>query len=490
MSKPYKLLIKGELVQRTAFSTIGPEETDSPLDMPMAKNGKGELTLRGSSLAGAFIATARELFDKVPDNISEGTPSAQVDRNKNQAKPEDLPRMKESVWIFHNAHPVTDAPALEIRDNVAISQKSGAARHGAKFDGETVPADTRWHFLLEVDRYRDQDDDTACGIALAVAKRWRKCCWLGRDVARGLGWMQLENIEVYELDADDALQWPNAQEEPIAALRKLTIAAKESPLEGAKEPDKTLHEANGTITIEVNPETGEDSWGLDFLSVGGSNGQRIEGTPGKDFLRSCNTGGRLTRPLGQTEESYLRGQNPDDDINFRIATTHNGSGEEVPHIPGSSLRGPMRHALSWQRRRNGKTVWEPGERLSDSNDEVTNLFGSTRDSAQLLIGDALLTNNEWQALVLEMHAEDEFAGGVYGSGKFDRTCLVKGCFQAPWHLQAPNEQELKASLGLMSQLKTLADSSRIPIGGGQWKGLGWVKLDIQLPHSGQEENHD
>ncbi len=489
MSKGYKLLIKGELVQQTAFSTAGSEDTDSALDMPMARNGEGRLTLRGSSLAGAFIATARELFNDLPDNISEGTPSAQVERNRGEKEPENLPRMKESVWIFHNAHPVGDVPNVEVRDNVAISQKTGAARHGAKFDGETVPAGTRWNFLMEVDRYRDESGDPASSIALAVAKRWKQHCWLGRDVARGLGWMKLENIEVYELDSSHALEWPNAEKRPGEALQQLKVTPKASPLEAAKEPDKTLHEASGVFTIEVNPETDEETWGLDFLSVGGNNGRNIEGMPGKDFLRSCNNDGRLLRPMGQTEQTYLTGQKPDKDIDFRIATTRNESGTEVPHIPGSSLRGPMRHTLSWLLRRNNETVWEPGDSLETA-DEVTKLFGSTKDSARLLIGDALLTDDEWQVLVLEMHAEDEFTGGVYGSGKFDRTCLVKGRFKAPWYLQAPDEEELEKGLELMRQLKNLADSRRIAIGGGQWKGLGWVKLDIQLPETGQEENRD
>ncbi len=496
MTRPYKLLIKGELVQTTAFSTGGAEETDSPLDLPMARNRNGRLILRGSSLAGAFIATAKELFHALPQNITEGPPSVQLKHNIGATRPEKLPRLNESVWIFHHAHPVDTEPepATEVRDNVAISHKTGAARHGAKFDGEIVPAGTRWHFLMEVDRYRDQADDLACAMALSVAERWQTRCWLGRDVARGLGWMQLENIEVYELDAEDALVWPDATQEPLTALKALQAKRRKEPLAGALPPDKQPCQAGGSIIVEVDPDADEDTWGLDFLSVGGTKDVDPGTTPGKNFLRSCHAAGRLVRPLGENPHTYLKGDKPEKDIDFRIATTRGGAGGEVPYIPGASLRGSMRHALAWLLRRRGETVWEPGEKPVVE-DQVTQLFGSTRNSARLLIGDARLLDDDWQALLLEMHAEDEFTGGVCGDSKFDRTCLVKGRFEAPWHLQAADEASLQASIAMMKQLARLAEARRIPLGGSQWRGLGWVKLTFTgIPETqvaeAQEAHHE
>ena len=218
-NKPYKLLIRGELVQQTAFSNGG-NDAQSSLDMPLARDGQGRFTLRGSSLAGAFIATARELFDDLPEEISEGTPTEQLTKQAGK-KVEELPRMKESVWIFHHAHPL-ETRNPEIRDQVAISQKTGAARHTAKFDLEVLPAGTRWGFLLEVDRYRAASGRAAT-IAWHVAQAWRQRCWLGREVARGLGWMKLENLRCIELDASQVHLWPDAGLEPWEALGGLSV---------------------------------------------------------------------------------------------------------------------------------------------------------------------------------------------------------------------------------------------------------------------------
>jgi len=32
----------------------------------------------------------------------------------------------------------------------------------------------------------------------------------------------------------------------------------------------------------------------------------------------------------------------------------------------------------------------------------------------------------------------------------------------------------------LQKLKTLGKNQMLPIGGGQWKGLGWVKWDIEF----------
>lgn len=473
----YKLLIKGKLIQKTAFS-IGGNMPDNPsVDMPLAKDGSGRYTIRGSSLAGAFIATARQLYKKLPSNISEGSPKSQPKRT-----PESN-RMEESVWLFHHSHLEADQQSeIEIRDNVSIRQKTGAAKDGAKFDVETLPAGTQWHFLMEVDEYRDKDNRASC-IALNVLEKWQQCCWLGRDVARGLGWMQLEEVKYYKLSTSDVKFWPDSAKEPLKTLKDLKD--NEVELEDLDEVS-IKNEATGTILITVGEEdTG--GYGIDLLSVGGFQSSATDERTtnqellGKKFLKEHAE--HILKPIGQNSEKYLAfDSNKTKNIDFNIATTKTNKGKSVPYIPGSSIRGSMRHTLSWLLRRNGENIWEPGgeDKYPEKNDIVLELFGSTRQSARLLISDALPVNDNWNMVVLEMHAEDEFTQGVFGSSKFDRSCLTKGKFKAGFYLSAKDGDELKEFKEQLTRLQALGKNNMLPVGGGQYKGMGWVKWELSF----------
>ncbi len=487
MTKPYKLLISGELVQQTAFSTGG-SETESTLDMPLARNGKGEITLRGQSLAGAFIATAKRLFPKLSQAICEGTPGEQTEREEDVKNKDKLPRHHESLWLFHHAHPM-DSPTSELRDHVAISQKTGAARHTAKFDTEILPAGTRWRFLMEVDQYRDKNNTYADSIALHVARQWEKCCWLGRDVARGLGWMKLENLKVIPLNTGEVSKWPDARQTPWDALSQFeSNNANTDTIETYlnKVEPKPLHTLSGTLRVTIEPKDG--GYGLDMLSVGGNNSASKDEAKRKERAGFPLLGGKafieenwnkLLTPKGQPPDRYTdfpqsRSESPD----FDLAVSR-VNGTLQPIIPGSALRGPLRHALSWVFRRQGADIWEPGEALPTNVDPVQQLLGSTAKSARLLIGDALLSNEDWKLVVLEMHAEDEFTGGVYGSGKYDRTALIQGEFSAPLHLDADSPEELERLCQTLKRLHPLLERQFLNLGGAQWKGLGWVNMTIQ-----------
>ena len=523
MSEPqnYKLLISGTLVQQTAFSTGGNRlETDnnSDIDNLLAKDGKGRYTLRGTSLAGAFLATAKQLLDsnkelkdtellidrdKKLKGITEHTPAEQQkilkkffkDEEKKKGKElnykdwlQEQPRMNESLWIFHHAHPTCTDIETEVRDNVAIHQQTGAAKDGAKFDAEILPVGTRWDFLMEVDEYRDDDTNKASAIALHVAKQWQQCCWLGRDVARGLGWIKLENLKVYRLTTEHISQWPDSSKPPHELLQGLSktllsdkqINAIKAPITPKKDNNNKI---TGTITLEVGQNN--DGYGLDMLSVGGHqkkrpgeetrNTNQPESLMGKAFLKTHKE--KLLAPQGTELDEYVKFTDSNTgDADFSLSVTRQANGDSIPIIPGSSIRGSLRHVLSWLLRKQGKPIWNPADTKDtpNENDIVQQLFGSTEKSAELLISDAMPVDNDWQMVVLEMHAEDEFTQGVFGQGKFDRTCLTKGKFKADFYLENLPEDTEKA----LETLQTLGKNQLIPIGGGQWKGLGWIKLSL------------
>ena len=494
----YKTLISGTLVQLTAFSTGG-RNPHGRVDSPVARDGQGRLTLRGSGLAGAFISTASRLFgDKLPREVTAGAPGEQVEwRREARAKDPDadLPRLPESVWRFHTSHPLgaPQGPALEVRSGVGIRQDTGAAAEGLKYEVETVPAGTRWPFLLEVDEYRDPEHK-ALPIALHVIDAWCGICVLGRNVARGLGWMRIDtdSLKILRLDPEDADLWPDANRTPAASFTELARDKSKRRLldeprrsaDSTKIDPKGIRPYHGTGTIEIGAAADEDTWGLDTLSVGAS-----------EAIRDLQDDA-----LASLVESHPAELDPD----IVLAWTRQSGRKPHPFIPGSGLRGPLRHSLSWWRRsRHNETVQDPNatagrKALARKKKRdlvpIERLFGSGTYSGALLLSDAELEHPETfgndAILFLEQHAEDEFTGGTYAEAKFNRVALVRGTFKFHYLIEADSEAELRQFRVLLAQLQALGKERQIPIGGANWRGHGWVRWSLELPPESEPEQAD
>jgi len=99
------------------------------------------------------------------------------------------------------------------------------------------------------------------------------------------------------------------------------------------------------------------------------------------------------------------------------------------------------------------------------------LFGTTAQSAKLLIRDAFPDPGADLRLAwFQHHAEDEFAGGAYGPAKFDRMAVINGCFCWKMVLEDASDSEQQA----LDELLRLAKDGQLGIGGGQWRGHGWL----------------
>lgn len=107
-------------------------------------------------------------------------------------------------------------------------------------------------------------------------------------------------------------------------------------------------------------------------------------------------------------------------------------------------------------------------------DLVNALFGKVENSAKLLIGDALPDETpELELAWFQYHAEDEFAGGAYRSAKFDRIAVMQGKFRFKMVLEDASED----ARAVLEEVLALAHAGQIGIGGGQWRGHGWVRWE-------------
>ncbi|MCP4698152.1 MAG: hypothetical protein GY862_15060 [Gammaproteobacteria bacterium] len=459
----YRTIFTGTLVQDSALSTGGNEGNGGMTDSPLCRDGKGRYTLRGTTLAGALIATAGKLYGE------EKLIQTEITGPRNGSEES----LRPSRWRIFSSHP-QNCPNSEERQGVGILQATGAAADGALFDVETLPKNARWPFCLEVNVLNAGDKNPEEIAAAALLEWQRGRCWIGRDVARGLGWLHLEELKAYRLSTEQAELWPDSSkslQEVLEDVKKTAAVVPVSADDFAKafgpfdlKTDWHYVEISGHIRAGER----EDGYGLDAVSVSGhvANLQITEWDEA-----------HYLKPEGKSEKAQADDFAPDSSI----VLTCNSDGRLVPFIPGSGLRGTLRHALSRLLRAQNKSIADPLE-PSEKEDEAARLFGSMKKSAALLVRDAYLTDSEkWRAAWLQHHAEDEFSGGVYGSGKFDRVVLVDAEFEWKMVIEAKTRKEAEEYQKCLGLVLDLAKKGFLPVGGNQWRGVGWPRWIIENP---------
>lgn len=439
ISCPYRALFVGTLVQESFLSMGGSDDPLTTVDSPFCRDGLQRPLLRGSGLAGALVATLRQLRGPVPPEISGSKDGAES-----------------SVWRFYHSHCEGPAP-MAYRQHVAINHRTGAAEDGALFNVETLPPGTRWSFLLEVDTRRQP---SAADLARDALAQWQQGrCFLGREVARGMGWLRLQGLQEYQLQIADADQWPHAE----AADRYPDYLAETFAERRPNKPPNTAPTSKSGewgCCIKLGPRA--DGYGLDSLSIGGHSSAEL----------MAEWHGGYLAPSAMKEEENQKAFDPD----FAVVTVGKGA-EAKPYIPGSSLRGVLRHGLERHLRR--QQLGEDKIRA-----RVDGLFGTTEASARLLIRDALPVEGETFPMAwMQHHAEDEFSGGSYGASRFDRIAVLSGSFETRLVLEASPEEAATRQTDLqdLQWLMAYASSGQLGLGGGQWRGHGWVNWSFDPP---------
>lgn len=510
MSGAGVVVVSGLLVQRSALSVGGSDE-DGLLDDAFCRDGRGRPTLRGTSLAGALLDSIRKCgFVDLPATVTGNAKSKRNDRFHGESVLRVWTSHPEECWHRHDTDYV---PEFQPRAGVGIRQDTGAAKSGAMYDMEVLPAGTRWPLVVELDLWRYTQlqqgrlpawsADELWATLQAGLKEWeRRRCWIGRSVARGLGWMELRDVDYSHVPAADSLSWTRRVLFDRAARRNFsdvchalaTLHSNAIPAEPAlPEIDTaspwTYRKLSGVIDIGAR----QDDWGLDSLSIGGH--QAAWSQPAADHL---------IKP----EDLMAQESSPEkpSDMSLAMAPTRNASGEVdwVPFVPGSGIRGCLRHELSRLRRKQGASVRDP---LTGSNYQgavstsprtkvsfpgysLDALFGTLPaksgskpadaphpNSSRLLVCDANLTSTDWHYAVMQMHAEDEFAASVFASCKFDRLAVLNAQFAFEMVIEAPPGEEPDAALTL-DEIKSLLereDGHGLALGGARWRGHGWVR---------------
>jgi CRISPR/Cas system CSM-associated protein Csm3 (group 7 of RAMP superfamily) len=493
MTRIYRTLVRGRLRQQTSLVVGGSSARIGGADVQCARDGQGRLTIPGTSLAGCLVETAGRVF---PDLFQPRESRAELWRRiTGKTRTGVADDVLQSLWHFRPAHRTTEW--VEWRQGVGLRQATSAAATEARalYDLETIPAGEAWDLFLDVDTLRGGDKLEAVGL-LALGEWGQGRCWLGAGPARGLGWMRLEDLEVLRLPATaEALDsWPDS----TRSLEETWARARAIPGTEAFDGQRAATLASGLwggplplgrfcyveLAGEVMAGRRGDGYGWDTLSVGGHPaGFRA---PLEDLLMS---------PLGERRADYLAGHDPD----TPVLTSGSGEDSQKPLVPGSGLRGPLRHAASKLYRGlhpgaeivdpNADDPQRPGRRRETSSDPVSLLFGLTGQCGRLLVADARPAEAVSCRLVcLQQHAEDEFTGGVYGSGKFDRTAVLEGAFCFRMVVEAPTADDMGGYLETLKPALRLAELGFVPLGGAKTRGAGggpWRFTAIEYGRAGE-----
>jgi CRISPR/Cas system CSM-associated protein Csm3 (group 7 of RAMP superfamily) len=533
----YRTLFLCTLVQASAFSSGG-NESASLADMGLALDGEGRVVFRGSSLAGALLATARTFLD-VPDAISRGLTNHQEDT----AQPP-------SLWGFDHAHPWGDgalldtADLMELRAYCAHRQDTRAAHSSGQFDLEALPRGLRWKFLLDITHPRNGQGSKAAAMAALALREWqRERCWLGRKVARGLGWMRLDSCHIVELPVSEGAidAWPDSSrnsleerysfvESQLGELGNVSVFDSEKTLDDylqkcesrAASARKTPTRAylRWPLQIKVAPyqvrnaNNNEISYGLDALSMQGHGSYSVD---------PDNLNRHLLRPVEQEWAKFKENFAPDNPL---AMTKPYGSKQPEPVLAGSGISGALRHHLARSLRAAGTHVLDPatlqcyGARSASiphataatgdaspeaaevsihaPEDESAELFGAMGKDmhpSRLLIQDAHLvkeSREDWKLALLEKVALDEFRQSAFPGAKFNRLAILAGEweFDLVLEIRAPQQTEsrvptkeewlthIQESSAPVNALLEDAKLRRIGIGGGEFRSYGHVPIYV------------
>jgi len=438
---PRLTLFTAMLVQDSALSVSGLER-ESNSDRPFAIVD-GRPVLVGRSLKGAAVAMAKRFFDPLPRAISDDIQHGALRR---------------SVWEFADA---TTEATLRLRAGVGIRHKTGARASRLLYDCEVIPAGTRWHLAIRVDRsYAVNDDEftEAEGIlGYVLEKHWKEGrCWLGGGVARGLGWCHIEKLHAYRLDAEDYDKWVESGRQQLP-----------TPLDAIPTVAPTRSWCFRTLDVHISfgeykPDPNEAAWGLDMLAIGTHDADRVFQPAGD---------GEWARPAWAISAAKPA------ELSTDRAMLMDGA---RPLLPGSSFRGPLRHAYSRAERAAGREVKDPHLFKGDVGDDdpAGQVFGTTNKSSRVLIRDARAKDG-WAAARLHMHAEDEFSAGSYGSAKRNAVRLLKGVFPVRIVVEGATPDEVEPLVKLIDQQVALGALGHLPIGGHKTRGAGWGHWQAQ-----------
>lgn len=486
--------VTANLTLRTALH-VGSGKSNDLTDDLVRRDTRGRLLIPGTAIAGALRSIATRLAPRLCDKLCQALEGKQsndacqcpVCKLFGDVNPrEENDQATAARLIVYDA--VLDTSlSLPIRDGVGIDRVTGAAarREQIKFDYEVVPAGTVFKLRLEIDP-KLPDDAALLPLLAATLAEWEQGRGgIGGRVNRGLGALQLSDVQFIarDLNKADAL---------IDFLRD------GPPWEATKGDRDWLHsQVQVARELITKPYSGNLPVARSWVVA-----EFILAATGPFLINDPTQSGRGGFDHAPLRESYHK--------------------DAKPVLPGSSLRGALRS----QAERIARTLatlraWDNGSdkasrkqaflaicpacnpltaRTTDpvascnsfiktlSKDERSELdrlgaeqklclacylFGSPWNGSRLRVEDAPFVGTQVTTKVLDFLAIDRFTGGGRDTAKFDAVVLWRPKFRARLLLENPEPWEL----GWLALVLRDLHQHLITVGFGAAKGFGECKIE-------------
>lgn len=364
-----------------------------------------------------------------------------------------------SRLIVHDAT-IEEAKQTHIRDGVGIDRTTGAAARAAsaKFDFETIPAETKFAIVLELE---DADEVDKYLLSLALHEWQEGRLRFGGNKSRGTGALALK-------DAQQTSFALNSQAGLMAFLRRNSKQNNPTPYT-ITPPDRAYHGSYSPVPGSVQSwlTIDFDLQAQGFFLTNDTTQATAEGYDHKSLLFLPGAG--LRGAIRSQAERIARTL-----VNLRV----DNEADFLKYCPAPNpfvTRGDKQNGIESSAARIRQ---QAPDRRTDvaSYDLAEQLFGSVDWGSRLVVEDApLVSEPNWKKL--DFVAIDRFTGGAADGAKFDAYALWKPRFRCHLHLEAPQNWEIG---WLLYVLKDLIDG-RVPVGFGAAKGFGDVRLEnLQL----------
>jgi len=272
-----RLHLCGTLVTQSPLHVGGHgEEVDT--DLPLARDGAGQLYVPGTSLAGALRELAERLFGESVMNELWGF----QDGDKGHA----------SFVVVEDAEIENgDNVVVEVRDHVGIDREFGAAAEHVKYDRAILPRGTKLTLRVTVDVAKPEKRDQALAMLATLQQALEAGeVRLGAAKTRGLGYVRLDDGQLTE-------QIFGSRQGILASLRQANgTVVSEEVIAAARQAHPAQRRPRLTLTIHWKPvgplmvKAGFDGIAADMLPlVSGCDGNVSLVLPGssvKGALRS------------------------------------------------------------------------------------------------------------------------------------------------------------------------------------------------------------
>lgn len=254
-----RLIIKGTLEAQTPLH-VGGYGVDVDTDLPLSRNGKGELYIPGTSITGILRVWCERNFG----NVDEIFGFQETDKNKIGTK-ED--KSHASFVLIEDAVIKQKDLQPEIRDGVGIDRFYGTAANQTKFDRAILPKGSCLDFEMTVEIQKNETQTKAI-IGHLLNALIKEEIRFGAAKTRGLGRVKFASPEIKEdrFDSfDNILALFDDSKKSTLSIQNL-INADES-----KKPNLTNSILKITIewqpTLPLMNKAGYEGIGIDMLPV-------------------------------------------------------------------------------------------------------------------------------------------------------------------------------------------------------------------------------